>query len=137
MDPEVLAFLIPAGVAVVIGLTAGLGWARPAALSAESAAARYLADHPELPREALEVELADDRRAALLWAGPGEPPGAVFALGDRAVTRRLSPASLRGVALAPGELVLYLRDFSRPVLRVALSDPAALARWRRRLTERP
>lgn len=137
MDPAVLAAVVLVGVAAVVALTVLLGWSTPAELTADQAAELYLEDHPELSREGLEVVVAGDRSAALVWPGPGAPVGAVFVLGDRAVTRRLSPELIRRIEPTAGGLVIRLRDYTRPVLRVPLGDAATRELWRTRLVARP
>ena len=58
---------------------------------------------------------------------------ALFANGDRLVSRVLRPSELRNVELGEGGVLrIHTRDFTSPVIELRL-DPAQAEGWRRRL----
>ncbi len=128
IDPALLAGLVVGGVGLVVGLTHARGGSTPTLLSSEAEARqRYLADFPHATIEAL--ELADDRRAALLQLSGGGS-GLVWVLGHHAITRRLEPGQLR-LRAGPDGLWIHVTDPGLPELFLSVADPDQRERWRR------
>ncbi|MEL6345405.1 MAG: hypothetical protein AAFV53_20020 [Myxococcota bacterium] len=92
---------------------------------------RFAQDYPD--RSPLAVQVSDDRRAALLWFGMGQPVGIIWALGSGFVTRQLGAGSIRRVNEDDGGLQVRLNDFSSPTLRVRLQDGGIRQQWAQRL----
>ncbi len=127
------------GVALAVGLAAALyGLPRPA-LSFEEARRAYLADC--FTDHVQGVWVDGTQRIALLSLSDPTALGLVLVLGDKSVTRRLTPSLLRAVAETDGDLVLRLDDLVLPRVRFRCAGAEAedgaeqairdrLARWR-------
>ncbi len=128
------------GVAVAVGLAAALyGLPRPA-LSFAQARRAYLADC--FTDRVCGVWVDGARRVALLALADTAAVGLVLVMGDKLVTRRLTPALLRRVEEKGDDLVLLLNDLVLPRVRFHLPGAEAedggdravkgwLANWRR------
>lgn len=130
MPLEVLVLVVAVG-GVLLGLELWLtGSLRDTTLrDPEHATRRFNRDYPY--SKVLDVTLSDDARAALLQTDNDTPPGLVFALGDRTVTRQLGPHT--SVQPTPEGLRLDLHDFTCPPVTLKLSDPQLRDRWIARL----
>ncbi len=129
------------GVAVAVGLAAALyGLPRPA-LSVAEARRAYLADC--FTDRVCGVWVDGARRVALLALADSAALGLVLVMGDKLVTRRLTPALLRRVETREdgADLVLRLNDLVLPRVRFRTDGAVAedggdrvirdrLARWR-------
>lgn len=131
--PLLLGIVVGGVSAVVLlaHLTGGSETARIA--SADAALDRFRLDHPDTaPRSIL---ITDDQRGALLELDDGV--GVVTVLGDKTLTRLLTPSSLRRVTADERGLHLRLRDPAAPRLDLALGDLHQRATWLARLSPPP
>ncbi len=103
------------GVAVAVGLAAALYGLPQPTLSCEQARRAYLADC--FTDHVQGVWLDGRRRVALLALADPTALGLVLALGDKLVTRRLTPSFLRSIEEAEGDLVFRLDDLVLPRVR--------------------
>ncbi len=93
---------------------------------------RHLAlDHPEF--EPGELQLAADKRSALILDRGERRSAVLFALGDRVTVRIVAPGDLAGVAARGGDLVLTLTDLGARRLILRLGDAEAAQAWAARL----
>jgi hypothetical protein len=131
MPLEILAVMVVAGLALVIGAVHFSGMSRPARIGdAEVARARFLVDYPG--EQTGEIAVSDDGRAAFIALGGGRT-GLVHAIGARYVTRILQPQAVRAVNCdGSGGLALRLRDFTLPAEHAkfaSASDAAKVSNW--------
>ncbi len=129
-----MLLMAPLGVLAATGLTwlCG-GWVDARIADAGEAGERLMELEPGF--EVSEVCLAEGGAGALLAGRYDCAPAlaALFANGDRLVSRVLRPAELRRVELdAEGLLRIHTGDFTSPVIELRL-DPAQAEGWRRRL----
>ncbi len=114
------------GIALLVMVARGFGFARQARLADAAEAGRIAAEALPGFRPA-EVALAADARGALVAAGDGRV-ALVAPLGDRWVVRLANGAATE---VAGDTLTLRLREFLFPATRLELGPAAAL--WAQRL----
>ncbi len=108
-----------AGVVIAVGLAAALyGWPQPT-LSFEEARRAYLADC--FTDRVRGVWVDGTRRVALLALADSAALGLVLVMGDKLVTRRLTPALIRTVEEESDGLVLRLNDLVLPRVRFCMN----------------
>jgi hypothetical protein len=122
------------GVALIVGLNVALfGRAKPILGNLQDLGSLIAADVPGF-RAGCGV-VGSDGAAALV---EDEGSAAIFlvgAIGDRIVTRKLSPATLHRMARDGSVLSLQLRDFAFPKTRITLADNDAARAWEARLKQ--
>lgn len=131
MSLPVLVVIVIFGIAAVVLAVHLTGGSQRASLAdAQAAAARFAEDFPR-DDDVRDVRLTADRSSAFLDFGSAGT-GVVHAVGDRFLTRLLTPADVLAATRDGAALVLTLRDFTWRGGRFVFEGPddaGAVASW--------
>jgi hypothetical protein len=124
MSLPILVAIVVVGISLTVAAVHFTGGGKLAVMSDGQEALRIFArDHPE--ETATIVHLTADRRAAFL-ALPGSRTGIVRGIGDRYLTRVVTPCDVKAVARnGPGIVSIHLRDFTWRGGDFEFDDPIA------------
>ena len=134
MDPLILVGSI-AGIALMVAVNWALLRGRtPARLTADAVAERLAADF--IGYEAHDITFANGGKAALARSRDGRGIALTILMGDRMITRLLSPGVLRSVA-AHGNASLRIRfeDFTLPAASLTFDDAETGRKWAEALAD--
>lgn len=120
------------GIFLLVALCAALFGTRGAALPPRVVLEAYLAK--AIPGFRLRT-LAGDTHAAFAENGADGSLHLIVAHGDGMVMRQVSPKLLTGITREASALVLRLKDFTLPAVRLSLPDEETAAFWQARLTQ--
>lgn len=123
MSLPVLVAIVVVGIALCVVAVHFTGGSRPATLEAvEDAAHRFGEDFPD---EAIRViRLTSDKRTAFLELD-GDRMGIVQAIGDRFLTRIITPQDISAATVERGVVAIRFRDFTWSGGRFAFADADA------------
>lgn len=133
MDPLILAGSI-AGIALMVAVNWALLRDRtPTRLTAEAVSERLAADF--IGFEAYDITFANGGKAALADCAAGKGVALTVLMGDRMITRLLTPGILRA-AETRGETGLRIRfeDFTLPAVSLTFDDAKTGRRWQEAIT---
>lgn len=114
MPLELLATLVPLGIALVVLVVKFSGLSYSATLQDEKhTITQFLLDFPsEVPTG--DVLISTDAKAAFLTLSNTSTIALVEAIGDRFLTRIVSPSDIKNIQMSAGQLKVHFRDFTHP-----------------------